>query len=90
MTTPWLTRPPSEIVAEHIRLTTQPIEEPQQQEHFEQMLAMFPAGQMLMFSSDFPHWDGDTPDFCARAFPPAMRPQVMSENARRLYQLPGD
>ena len=43
---------------------------------------MFDAGRMLMFSSDFPHWDGDTPDFAARAFPPALRPRVMSETAR--------
>jgi predicted TIM-barrel fold metal-dependent hydrolase len=43
---------------------------------------------MLMFSSDFPHWDGDTPDFAARAFPAALRGRVMSETARELYRLP--
>jgi predicted TIM-barrel fold metal-dependent hydrolase len=88
MTAPWLVRPPSEIVFDHLLLTTQPLEEPENRGHFEQMLAMFPAGRMLMFSSDFPHWDGDTPDFCARAFPAALRPGVMRENARRLYRLP--
>ena len=89
MTTPWLLRPPSEIVFDHVLLTTQPLEEPDRREHFEKMLEMFPAERMLMFSSDFPHWDGDAPDFCARAFPAALRPRVMSENARQLYRLPG-
>jgi predicted TIM-barrel fold metal-dependent hydrolase len=49
---------------------------------------MFDAGRMLMFSTDFPHWDGDTPDFAARNIPPELRARVMSETARELYDLP--
>jgi predicted TIM-barrel fold metal-dependent hydrolase len=87
-TTPWLDRPPSQVVAEHVRLTTQPLEEPDDAGDFRRMLEMFDAGRMLMFSTDFPHWDGDTPDFAARALPPELRPRVMSETARELYRLP--
>jgi predicted TIM-barrel fold metal-dependent hydrolase len=85
---PWLDRLPSEIVFEHVYLTTQPIEEPDRLDHFQRMLEMFPAERMLMFSSDFPHWDGDTPDFTARKFPATMRSRVMHETARALYRLP--
>lgn len=88
MTAPWLTRPPSQIVYEHIRLTTQPLEEPENVEHFRALMGMFPAERMVMFSSDFPHWDGDTPDFCARAFPEALRARILGETARELYRLP--
>jgi predicted TIM-barrel fold metal-dependent hydrolase len=39
-----------------------------------------------MFSSDYPHWDFDSP---ARALPAAvpapMRKKIMGENAARLY-----
>ena len=87
-TTPWLDRPPSRIVSEHVLVTTQPLEEPDRPEHFKMMLEMFDARRMLMFSTDFPHWDGDTPDFAARAFPSDLRPRVMSETARELYRLP--
>jgi uncharacterized protein len=87
-TTPWLDRLPSEIVREHVVLTTQPLEEPEQPEHLQAMLEMFDAGRMLMFSSDYPHWDGDTPDFVGRAFRGALRQRVMSETARELYRLP--
>jgi predicted TIM-barrel fold metal-dependent hydrolase len=44
---------------------------------------------MLMFSSDFPHWHGDTPDFAARSIPAELRSRVLSETARELYRLPG-
>ncbi len=48
---------------------------------------MFAAEKMLMFSSDYPHWDGDTPDFAMRQIPPDMRDAVMHQNAIDLYGL---
>ena len=87
-TTPWLERKPSEYVFEHVRMTTQPIEEPENPQHLKAMLEMFPVEQMVMFSSDFPHWDGDTPDFAARPFTKEQRVRVLGETARELYRLP--
>lgn len=86
--TPWLERPPSAYIAEHVLLTTQPIEEPENPAHLRSILEMFDASKMLMFSSDFPHWDGDTPDFAARLLPAGVRQRVLSETARELYRLP--
>lgn len=87
-TTPWLERPPSEYVREHIRLTTQPIEEPDDSQHLRAILEMIDVDKMLMFSSDYPHWDGDTVDFAARAFTKVQRTRVLSETARDVYHLP--
>ena len=86
-TTPWLTRRPSEIIEDHIALTTQPIEEPEDNKHFQQVLDMFDAERMLMFSSDYPHWDGDTPDFALRQLNPAMRDAVMYRNALDVFKI---
>lgn len=86
--TPWLEKPPSHYAHEHIFLTTQPIEEPENPAHLKTMLEMFPSEKMLMFSTDFPHWDGDTPDFTGRLLPKNLMPRVMSETARELYKLP--
>jgi predicted TIM-barrel fold metal-dependent hydrolase len=85
---PWLERPPSEYIMDHVLFSTQPIEEPENRAHLRAMLEMFPIEKMLMFSSDYPHWDGDTPDFAARAVPAAARDRVLSETARELYRLP--
>ncbi len=84
-TTPWLTRRPSEIIEEHIWLTTQPIEEPDDISHFRQILEMFGAEKMLMFSSDYPHWDGDLPDFALRQLDPKLRDAVMYRNALEVF-----
>lgn len=88
MTTPWVDRLPSAIIQAHVLLTTQPVEEPENPAHFQAILQMFDAERMLMFATDYPHWDGDMPDFTARFIPPALRPAVMGENARALYKLP--
>ena len=49
---------------------------------------MFPAEKMLMFATDFPHWDGDTPDFSMRILPDHLLEAVMWRTAADLYKLP--
>ncbi|RCK69367.1 amidohydrolase [Desertihabitans brevis] len=88
-TTPWLRRLPSEYVAEHVRLTSQPIEEPPHPQQLEQVLAMVDAGRTLMFSSDYPHWDNDNPEVLFRRVDPAVRARIMGGTAAELYGLDG-
>jgi hypothetical protein len=82
---PWLKRKPSEYIREHVRLTTQPLDIPD-----DAIVAAIEAvgPELLMFSSDYPHWDFDSP---ARAFPSRMdarvKEQVLSGTARELYRL---
>jgi predicted TIM-barrel fold metal-dependent hydrolase len=58
---PWITAPPSQTVLDHIRFTSQPIEEPEKPEYLDQVLAMIHAERTLVFSTDYPHWDNDFP-----------------------------
>jgi predicted TIM-barrel fold metal-dependent hydrolase len=85
---PELRRDPAEIIHTHIWLTTQPMEEPPQRRFFRQLLAQMDAGDRLMFATDYPHWDFDSPD---QAFPvelePALKQKIMAGNARALYGL---
>src|SRR5438093_1620464 len=86
---PWLTRLPSAYIKEHIRLTTQPIEEPEDPRDLLRIFEIVDAERTLMYSSDYPHWDFDHPH---TAFPRGMsdtlRRRVMAENAIELYGLP--
>jgi len=86
---PWLTRMPSEYIKEHVRLTTQPIEEPEDPRDLIRVFEIVDAERTLMYSSDYPHWDFDHPH---TAFPKGlsetMRRRIMAENAIELYGLP--
>ncbi len=86
-TAPWLTRLPSEYVEEHVRLTTQPLEEPERPQYLEQTLAMMDAARTVMFSSDYPHWDNDNPDLLFRRLDPQLRARIMGGTAAELYGL---
>ena len=84
---PWLTRLPSEYIKEHCRLTTQPIEEPPNPEHLVQIFEMIDAEHILMYSSDYPHWDFDSPLAALQYLPERMKRRIMVDNARELYRL---
>jgi uncharacterized protein len=85
---PHLTRPPSEYVREHFWLTTQPMEEPPHKEQFAQFLEHLDMDDRLMFATDYPHWDFDSPaDAVPASLPPDLQRKIMAENARALYGL---
>ena len=83
---PDVRRPPSEYVREHVRLTTQPVEEPERPRDVLDLVEEI-GPEMLMFSTDYPHWDFDDP---GRAFqvrlPAALREKVMRGNALDFYR----
>lgn len=84
---PWLKRPPSEYIRERFRLTTQPIEEPEKPEHLFQLFDMIGGDSMLMFASDYPHWDFDSPTQAFPRLPADLKKRIFVENARELYGL---
>lgn len=86
-TAPWLKRLPSEYVLDHVKLTTQPIEEPRRPHELGQILAMIDADRTLMFSSDYPHWDFDNRDLILSSVDPATRSKIMGGTAAALYGL---
>lgn len=84
---PWLKRRPSEYVPTNIRFTTQPIEEPEDEELLLRLFEDLKAEQTIMYASDWPHWDFDSPTAVLRRFPESLQHRIFSENARELYGL---
>ncbi len=84
----WLTELPSTTIRESVRFTTQPLEEPDNPRDLVTMLEMIGARDMLMFSSDYPHWDADEPDSVGfRPFSDEWKQRIFWDNARELYRV---
>lgn len=84
---PWLKKRPSDYLRDHVRITSQPLERPEQDSHLLQTLEMMDARNLLMFSSDYPHWDFDSPQFAFPRLPDDLRKRIFSDNARAWYRL---
>jgi predicted TIM-barrel fold metal-dependent hydrolase len=82
---PWLRYKPSEYIVEFCRFTTQPIEESVNKDELLQMLAMLKAEKTVMFATDYPHWDNDTPDFVLNKLPENLRKRIAYDNAAEIY-----
>jgi uncharacterized protein len=78
---PWVRRLPSEYVVDHVRFTSQPLPEPRRREHLHMLCDIVRADRTLMFSSDYPHWDFDSPSHALTALPAAIRQRVRVDNA---------
>lgn len=84
---PWVKRPPSEYILKHVRVGSQPLEEPPHPEYLHQTLEMMSAGETMLFATDYPHWDFDDPKHIIRRIPEHMRQGILVDNARKLYGL---
>jgi predicted TIM-barrel fold metal-dependent hydrolase len=53
---PWVTELPSNIVRKHVRLAAQPFDAPAGTDYFEKIWSMLGSDEMLLFATDYPHW----------------------------------
>ena len=85
---PWVRRKPSDTIREHFRFGTQPIEDISAKQ-FMAVLEMMESDELLVFASDYPHWDADEP---AQGLPsgllPELRRKIMRDNALAFYGFP--
>ena len=81
-------KPPLHYLHRNVRLTTQPMENPDDPAHLAALLRSIEADKVLMYSSDYPHFGFDAPTVIARHLPAEMHRRVFHANAARLYGLP--
>ena len=70
--TPWFTQSPGDLVRRHVRFTIQPFDAPGASE-VERILEHIGSDEILLFSTDFPHWHFDGQD----ALPPGLAPDLI-------------
>ena len=84
---PWLKRRPSDYLADHVRLTSQPLERPENDKWLLNTFEAMDAQRILMFSSDYPHWDFDSPRHAFPRLPDDLHQAIFEDNARKWYGL---
>jgi predicted TIM-barrel fold metal-dependent hydrolase len=85
---PWVRRPPSEYIREHVRLTLQPFDAPPEPGHLLSLIDRLGSEDMLLFASDYPHWHDDTPESgLPDNLANGLRKKILHDNASALYRL---
>jgi predicted TIM-barrel fold metal-dependent hydrolase len=85
---PWVRRPPSEYIREHVRLTIQPLDAPPDPRHLLQVMGQIGSDEMLLYASDYPHRHGADPETVLfPLLPAALVEKIRHQNAREFYRL---
>ncbi|MDB5569785.1 MAG: hypothetical protein JWN93_968 [Hyphomicrobiales bacterium] len=82
---PWVDRTPAEFIRQHVRFTLQPVDAPPTQEMLRDVIDQLGSDRMLMFSTDYPHWQFDGLDALPRPLQGEAAPRVLYENALEAY-----
>ena len=82
---PWVDRTPTEIARDHIRLTLQPMDAPPTAEQLERIMDHMGSDEMVLFSTDYPHWQFDGVDVIPEGISPNLARKIMVDNPKNTY-----
>jgi uncharacterized protein len=82
---PWVDRSPAEIVRDHFRLTIQPFDAPADPDLVERAIDHLRSDDILLYASDFPHWQFDGDETVPAGIPNPLRHKIMVENPLATY-----
>lgn len=86
---PWLRRLPSDYIRTNMRFTTQPVEE-MPRAHMLQVIEQMGSDELLLFSSDYPHFDFDSPYRALKKLPSSLLRKIQFENPATWYGFGGE
>ncbi len=83
---PWVDRPPAEIVRDQVRLTVQPFDAPEDDPGaVQRILDHLRSEDILLWASDWPHWQFDGTEAVPPGFPASILPKLLRGNALATY-----
>lgn len=85
MEIPWVDRSPTEIVRDRVRFTLQPADAPPERVQFERLLDHMGSDELLLFSTDYPHWQFDGDDVLPEGLSPQHIRKIMIDNPLTTY-----
>ena len=82
---PWVQRSPAEIVRESVRMTIQPFDGPADPAQLERVLNQIGSDDMLLFSTDYPHWHFEGQAALPPGLPHGLADKILVDNPRATY-----
>ena len=82
---PWVAKAPSDLIRKHVRFTLQPIDSPPDTIRLKQTLEQFESDELLLFSSDYPHWH-DSAETLLKLVSTGQHAKIMGLNAQAFYR----
>jgi predicted TIM-barrel fold metal-dependent hydrolase len=86
-TVPWVKRSPSAYVREHVRLTIQPLDAPDNLRQLTEVIEQLSSEDLLLYASDYPHVHPSDPLAVLEQLPAGLARKIASDNARSWYGL---
>jgi predicted TIM-barrel fold metal-dependent hydrolase len=85
MEIPWVDRSPEEIVRSNVRLSLRPMDGPPDRDGLLRLLDHMQSDELLIFSTDYPHWQFDGGAAMPPGIPEALARKIMVDNPRATY-----
>ena len=82
---PWVSDPPASIVRDRVRLTIQPFDAPPGEGGVMRLMEHIGSDEMLLFSTDYPHWQFDGLAAMPAGIDAALAKKIMADNPLRTY-----
>lgn len=83
--TPWVTRPPSDLIREHAWVTTAPSDGVEQAGELEKLIDRLGTDSMFVYASDYPHTHHSHPGEILSSLDDGLAEKIRFGNAERLY-----
>jgi predicted TIM-barrel fold metal-dependent hydrolase len=83
--TPWLEEQPAQTIRRNVRLTLQPFDAPPTRDMLTKFLEQLGSEEMLLFSSDYPHWHYDGDDAMPDGMPEHLIRRICIDNPLNTY-----
>jgi len=82
---PWVSDPPASIIRDRVRLTLQPFDAPNDDGGVMRLMDQIGSDEMLLFSTDYPHWQFDGLAAMPAGIDTALAKKIMADNPLRTY-----
>ena len=77
---PWIDEAPAEIIRRQVRFTLQPVDAPRDPKILNRIFEQIDCDDILLFSTDYPHWQFDGDDVLPDGLAPELARKIMVDN----------